>query len=226
MKNLNVLLVIVLLLSINAVSQISIISTEEELLKSLVDTDNKELQGFSFETIEKIQGLSEELLLAVSYFPEENTILFITPTTAVAASEEFDQFSSKDITNNFDFAEIKISILDAYSLIKLQTKDEIFGIFLEQEEEILVWNVVTRSEVFSVSAMFASTIRVSNNKEVLKFISDKLQKMRNDKTEQGERPFTPPGLDNKPDDPGIPDVPGKPDDPGKPEEPGKPDNVP
>jgi hypothetical protein len=72
--------------------------------------------------------------------------------------------------------------------------------------------------------MFASTIGITKNDEVLKLLSKKVQNISKEKEERGEKPFVPPGLDNKPDEPGKPDDPGKPDEPGKPDNPGKPDD--
>ena len=204
----NLLRICFIVFSVCAFAQTPVLEAELELLHRL--SGQQETSRFlSIGLLKEALDISRELF-AVYYLPGEKELRIITGDSVVTLSEE-SGVKREALDSELAMGVTKVSIIDAFSLVSLQTKDEVLGIYLEHNDSEPFWQVITETKVFVIGGTFPSTISVSSTKNALIKVEEKLkrEKEREDNAK-------------KPDTPGRPDEPGRPDDPGKPgDTPGK-----
>lgn len=209
MKALAIFLLI--FLSTFTLAQSVIFEAELELLNRLVNGESASV-CLTVDLLKKTAANFQKDFYAVYFLPGEDALRVITTVDSLVLSDEFQVDSSVSHDLELGSEKVKISLLDAFSLVTLQTREKVLGIYLESDTESkdFSWQVVTQTKVFVVGGEFASTLSVTDIEQALTRVAEKMKRAKSD-TEKAT-----------PHQPGNPDKPGGPEDPGKPEDtPGK-----
>ncbi len=193
-----------------ALSVGTVLESEQSLLGYLVGGGDFEL-SVSITLIQKVQQIAAGEILAMFVLPE-GLIRVVTDSRVVTISSDGEISEITETSKAGISSEVKM--IDAFSLVSLQSREEVRGIFLVQEENGHFWHVITETKSYRLASSFASTLNVMANDKALEEASKRLKKALGE-----EEDLTPSEKPGRPDDPGKPDDLGKPDDPGKPDTP-------
>ncbi|MDD3461094.1 MAG: hypothetical protein PHW28_07350, partial [Mesotoga sp.] len=181
-----------------ALSVGTVLESEQSLLGYLVGGGDFEL-SVSITLIQKAQRIAAGEILAIFVLPE-GLVRVVTDSRVVTLSSDGEISEITEASDTGILSEVKI--IDAFSLVSLQSREEVRGIFLVQEENGLFWHVITETMSYRLASSFASTLSVTANEKALEEASERLRKSLGK-----EEDLTPSEKPGKPDDPGKPDEP-------------------
>ncbi len=205
---------VLIFLSISVPGQTALLEAEQELLSQLLE--GGELSRFlDLELIDLAVKKAGGNVRALYYLPSEGTLTVITDRNSLTLTPDLEITASDRFETPLAGVNVKLSLIDAFSLVSLQTREGILGLYLETAESGPLWHVITESSAYTIGAAFASTVSVSDTRSALNTVSEKIKKEK----AKAEKP-------GQPEEPGQSDQPGKPEDPGRPDDPGKSDDTP
>lgn len=205
---------VLIFLSISVPGQTTLLEAEQELLSQLLE--GRVLSRFlDLELIDLAVKKAGGNVRALYYLPSEGTLTVITDRNSLTLTPDLEITADDRFETPLAGVNVKLSLIDAFSLVSLQTREGILGLYLETAESGPLWHVITESSAYTLGAAFASTVSVSDTRSALNTVSEKIKKEK----AKAEKP-------GQPEEPGQSDQPGKPDEPGRPDDPGKSDDTP
>ncbi len=205
---------VLIFLSISVPGQTTLLEAEQELLGQLLEGGVPSL-FLDLELIDLAVKKAGGNVRALYYLPSEGTLTVITDRNSLTLTPDLEITADDRFETPLAGVNVKLSLIDAFSLVSLQTREGILGLYLETAESGPFWHVITESSAYTLGAAFASTVSVSDTQSALNTVSEKIKKEK----AKAERP-------GQPEEPGQSDQPGKPDEPGRPDDPGKSDDTP
>jgi len=205
---------VLIFLSISVPGQTTLLEAEQELLSQLLE-GRVPLRFLDLELIDLAVKKAGGNVRALYYLPSEGTLTVITDRNSLTLTPDLEITANDRLETPLAGVNVKLSLIDAFSLVSLQTREGILGLYLETAESGPLWHVITESSAYTLGAAFASTVSVSDTRSALNTVSEKIKKEK----AKAEKP-------GQPEEPGQSDQPGKPDEPGRPDDPGKSDDTP
>ena len=205
---------VLIFLSISVPGQTTLLEAEQELLGQLLEGGVPSL-FLDLELIDLAVKKAGGNVRALYYLPSEGTLTVITDKNSLTLTPDLEITADDRFETPLAGVNVKLSLIDAFSLVSLQTREGILGLYLETAESGPLWHVITESSAYTLGAAFASTVSVSDTRSALNTVSEKIKKEK----AKAEKP-------GQPEEPGQSDQPGKPDEPGRPDDPGKSDDTP
>jgi len=181
-----------------ALSVGTVLENEQSLLGYLVGGGDFEL-SVNINLIQKVQQIAAGEILAMFVLPE-GLIRVVTDSRVFTLSSDGEISEITETSKAGISSEVKM--IDAFSLVSIQSREEVRGIFLVQEENGYFWHVITETKSYRLASSFASTLNVMANEKALEEASKRLEKAPGE-----EEDLTPSEKPGKPDDPGQPDTP-------------------
>lgn len=203
-------------LSISVPGQTTLLEAEQELLNQLLE-GGEPFRFLDLELIDLAVKKAGGNVRALYYLPSEGTLIVITDRNSFRLTPDLEIATSEKFETPLAGVNVKLSLIDAFSLVSLQTREGILGLYLEASESGPFWHVITESSTYTLGAAFASTVSVSDTRSALNAVSEKIKKEK--EKAMAEKP-------GHPEEPGQSDQPGKPEEPGRPDDPGKSDDTP
>ena len=207
---------VLIFLSISVPGQTTLLEAEQELLNQLLE-GGEPFRFLDLELIDLAVKKAGGNVRALYYLPSEGTLIVITDRNSFRLTPDLEIATSEKFETPLAGVNVKLSLIDAFSLVSLQTREGILGLYLETGESGPFWHVITESSAYTLGAAFASTVSVSDTQNALNAVSEKIKKEK--EKAMAEKP-------GHPEEPGQSDQPGKPEEPGRPDDPGKSDDTP
>lgn len=207
---------VLIFLSISVPGQTTLLEAEQELLNQLLE-GGEPFRFLDLELIDLAVKKAGGNVRALYYLPSEGTLIVITDRNSFRLTPDLEIATSEKFETPLAGVNVKLSLIDAFSLVSLQTREGILGLYLEASESGPFWHVITESSTYTLGAAFASTVSVSDTRSALNAVSEKIKKEK--EKAMAEKP-------GHPEEPGQSDQPGKPEEPGRPDDPGKSDDTP
>ena len=205
---------VLIFLSISVPGQTTLLEAEQELLSQLLE-GGEPSRFLDLELIDLAVKKAGGNVRALYYLPSEGTLTVITDRNSLTLTPDLEITADDRFETPLAGVNVKLSLIDAFSLVSLQTREGILGLYLEAGESGPLWHVITEFSAYTLGAAFASTVSVSDTRSALNAVSEKIKKEK----AKAEKP-------GQPEEPGQSDQPGKPDEPGRPDDPGKSDDTP